>query len=746
MSERQVRSEDEKIILLKYYVCSREGINEVKFGSSNGECSKVVKKRRSVSWRCGCKAKMVLKYMSMEKYFVFSFVEQHNHPLVPKTGRQFLRANRDMTFGLRSIVFYHAKVNIGCSKSFSFAKEMYGGYANVGATLRDFRNLNRDLKQYVGERDGHMMIEKFKVMQETSKSFYYAYDVDSAGHLTKLFWADAVGRRNFELYGDAVSFEATFDTVYYMIFCPFTGVDKHDRCVTFAACLLSQESVGDYKWAFGHLVKAMGRNLFLIFIDQCAAMKVAVCDVFSDVNGLVASKHRLCMWHIVNKFPIKLGNRLCKETNFMEKLKAYIWSSIIEIEEFEQGWEAVIKEFKLEDNKWWCDMYAIRDSWIPAYFRDEPMFGLMRTTSRSESEFFFFSQFHKQGDTLCEFWLRFQSAMDRQRNENVSMDTESNSSLPTTLSPWYIEDDVADLFTRSIFYKFQEEIFASCVDMQIKRMSEEIDGVTHFEIRDVKVKDKLFKVSASRTHDVCSCKKFVMCEIICRHSFCAFKQIGITKVPRSMVLNRWIKIADSSGTSSNSVLVSDEYFKMEQVSLKMTEIWFDFRQAVNKAGVQSDRLDHVHNIVKKLNNDLDNHGGAVKFTKRDHMASMVGEQPQMLLFSYQRFVRTKETILRGSLVNERKRLTKQKKKRIRKCKKCGALTHDSRTCAKMKNIDKFTEKNRDTLTENNGDKLTEKNRDTLTDDSRTCAKKKKGDTLTDDSRTCAKKKKGDTVK
>lgn len=114
--------------------------------------------------------------------------------------------------GLRSIVFDAAKVNIGCSKSFSLAKEMYGGYSNVGATLRDFRNFNRDLKEYVGEKDGQMIIDKFKVMQETSSSFYYAYDVDSAGHLTKLFWADPVGRKNFEIFGDAVSFDATFDT------------------------------------------------------------------------------------------------------------------------------------------------------------------------------------------------------------------------------------------------------------------------------------------------------------------------------------------------------------------------------------------------------------------------------------------------------------------------------------------------------------------------------------------------------
>lgn len=66
-----------------------------------------------------------------------------------------------------------------------------------------------------------------------------------------------------------------------MIFAPFTGVDKHDKCVTFAACLLSHENVSDYSWAFGHLVKVMGRNPVVIITDQCPAMKVAIPLSFS---------------------------------------------------------------------------------------------------------------------------------------------------------------------------------------------------------------------------------------------------------------------------------------------------------------------------------------------------------------------------------------------------------------------------------------------------------------------------------
>ncbi|XP_074348400.1 protein FAR1-RELATED SEQUENCE 5-like [Apium graveolens] len=255
------------------------------------------------------------------------------------------------------------------------------------------------------------------------------------------------------------------------------------------------------------------------------------------------------------------------------------------------------------------------------------MFGLMRTTSRFESENFFFSRFHRQGSTLCEFWLRFESAMDKQQNETRRLNHESNSSLPITVSEWFIKDDAADLFTRAIFYKLQDEIVSSCLNMQIKKMSEEIDGVTYLEIRDVKVNDKIFKVSVSYDHVVCACNKFVMCGIVCRHTFCGFKQIGVVKFPRSMVLNSWMKIAES-GISSVTFADSEDHLKMQKVAVKVSHIWFDFRKVVNKAGTDLDKLDHVHGVVRQLSTDMDvGDGSGVVMSKAEFMVSVLGQQP-----------------------------------------------------------------------------------------------------------------------
>ncbi|XP_074375338.1 protein FAR1-RELATED SEQUENCE 5-like [Apium graveolens] len=309
----------------------------------------------------------------------------------------------------------------------------------------------------------------------------------------------------------------------------------------------------------------------------------------------------------------------------------------------------------------------------------------MRNTSRSESENSFFAQFHKQGDTLSEFWLRFESVMDRQRNEAARLDEESKSSVPTTFSTWFIEDDAARLFTRTVFYQVQEEIFASCVDMQIKRMSNEVDGVTCFDIKDVKVNDKLFKVSVSMNHAVCSCKKFVICGIVCRHSFCRLKHIRVTKFPKSLVLNRWMINAES-GTSSNLDLVTSACFKLEQVSLKLTNIWFDFRQSVDKTRVNMDKLGHVPSTIKQLNTDLDDEDeSVVAFTKKDHMAAMVGQQPsEEVTILAPNICKNKGNYFKR-MMSDREKAVIKLKKRIRKCALCQATTHDARKCEKRKN-------------------------------------------------------------
>lgn len=82
-----------------------------------------------------------------------------------------------------------------------------------------------------------------------------------------------------------------------MVFVPYIGIDNHWKSVTFASALLAKEDKDLYNWASEAFNKVFGSSLKCIIIYQDPAMKIAIDSCFPDV------KHRLCMWHVMKKFP-----------------------------------------------------------------------------------------------------------------------------------------------------------------------------------------------------------------------------------------------------------------------------------------------------------------------------------------------------------------------------------------------------------------------------------------------------------
>ncbi|XP_074297088.1 protein FAR1-RELATED SEQUENCE 5-like [Silene latifolia] len=327
----------------------------------------------------------------------------------------------------------NSRVNHGPVDSFRMFKEYVNGYKNVGASLEDFKNFSSDVKKYIKEYDAEILLETFMQKKAMSPSFYFDFEVDDEKRLSKVFWADPISIKNYALFGEAVSFDATYNfNEYKMMFCPFIGVDNHKRCVTFAGGLLRKEDGESFTWLFQNFVKAMGDCYpTTIITDQCKGINQAVKDVFGD-----KTQHRLCMWHIMKKLPDKVGPTICQNTSFLKEINSIVWDGEIDTQEFELRWKSILSSYELFDHEWLKSMFDIHSSWIPAYFRDIYLGGIMRTTSRSESENSFFGNFTNPQLTLVEFWMRFQSAMDAQRWKYAKVtadDKNSSSKLSTPL-------------------------------------------------------------------------------------------------------------------------------------------------------------------------------------------------------------------------------------------------------------------------------------------------------------------------
>ncbi|KAL7587541.1 hypothetical protein Lser_V15G38952 [Lactuca serriola] len=253
-------------------------------------------------------------------------------------------------------------------------------------------------------------------------------DVDD--HLTRLFWADDTSKANYKEFGDVLSFDATYQTKKYsMVFFLFTGVDYHKHCVTFDAGLLAHETADAYVWLIEVFRKAFVKPPMMIVIDHDSSMKKAVNFVFPE------SKHRLCMWHITQKLEEKIPIDVYNHPDFHKTFFDIIWNLQCSPQDFESSWSTMLSKFHLKENDWLRSVFKIRDLWIPAFMRDLELFGLMQTTSRSESLNYAFSHFLQHKSNLVKFMMSFDSAMEKQRHQQSLLDYQSTTTTPKLRTP-----------------------------------------------------------------------------------------------------------------------------------------------------------------------------------------------------------------------------------------------------------------------------------------------------------------------
>ncbi|XP_044382799.1 protein FAR-RED IMPAIRED RESPONSE 1 isoform X2 [Triticum aestivum] len=233
-----------------------------------------------------------------------------------------------------------------------------------------------------------------------------------------------------------------------------TGVNHHKGSILFGAAFLHDEKVASFVWLFQTFLKAMeGVEPTLMITDECASMISALHTVFPTTT------HRLCMWHIMKKVGEKVSPDLKSNEYFHDHLNLVVWASETP-SEFEERWSHVIEEFGLEENEWFTKRFELRESWIPAYFNDIALSGLLRTTSRSESANAFFSRIIGYKHAFVEFWLRFETALEEQRHKELEDDNVSLHTSPPLKTSWGLEKHGSIVFTHEVFTEFQKELLA----------------------------------------------------------------------------------------------------------------------------------------------------------------------------------------------------------------------------------------------------------------------------------------------
>ena len=528
----QQKKIENKVVRTKRFMCNREGFKSKDIKEINDPLRK---RRKQTDTRCGCDAHIFVRLCGENTYKIDSWIEHHVHGLVSPDKRHLIRSNRRVSERAKNTLYTCHKASIGTSQAYRLLQVSEGGILNAGCTKRDLQNYYRGLRYKIRDADAQMFVAQLARKQEVNSAFFYDFEVNDEGNLVRVFWADATSRKNYSHFGDVISFDSTYTTNQYnMIFAPFTGVNHHLQSVFFGAAFLCNEQTESYVWLFETFLTAMaGVAPRLIITDEAVSMKNAIDKVFPT------TVHRLCMWHIMEKLPEKIGPLIREDSDFWDRMNSCVWGSETPAE-FESQWNSVITEYGLEENEWLVKRFSIRESWIPAYFMDIPLAGILRTTSRSESANSFFNRFIHRRLTFVEFWLRFETALECQRQEELIADNSSIHTTPQLLTPWEIEKQGREVFTYEVFEKFQKEIVAARDHCCIQGIAQD-EAVKIVTLRGRSHKIREVQCDTTTVIATCSCKLFESIGIPCRHIIQVLRVENQNVLPSYYIMKRWEK-------------------------------------------------------------------------------------------------------------------------------------------------------------------------------------------------------------
>ncbi|PWA37010.1 FAR1 DNA binding domain, Zinc finger, SWIM-type, MULE transposase domain, FHY3/FAR1 family [Artemisia annua] len=257
----------------------------------------------------------------------------------------------------------------------------------------------------------------------------------------------------------------------------------------------------------------------------------------------------------------------------------------------------MINEFKLDDNKCLDDMFKIRESWIPAYLRDEAMAGLMRTTSRSESENHFFGKWTSPHRTLVEFLSHYDTAIEYQRYVERKNDHDSRYRKPVLKTDLQLEKKASVFYTHTVFYDVQEEIYSSythCMSVDFCKSEMEVK---------------------------CSCKHYESYGLLCRHIFYVFRMNSIKEFPWKYLNKRWLKNAKPYNSAVTRINVESGLSLQSEVF----DLYEIFESTVDRLVNNMDKLkiykDEMNGLLAKAKIDVP---VLPKINSKDVMSSMLG--------------------------------------------------------------------------------------------------------------------------
>lgn len=489
--------------------------------------------------KIGCKASMHVKRRQGGKWYVYCFVKEHNHELLPAQAH-FFRSHRNAD-PLKN------DVRIRRRKNLAAVSKLFTAYQNVDCLENYLRNQNDKGRSLVLEAgDAQLLLEYFMQMQEENPKFFYAVDLNEEHRLRNVFWVDAKGMEDYSNFSDVISLDTTyFSNKYKIPLVLFIGVNHHIQPTLLGCSLIADETVYTFVWLMQTWLVAMGEQApRVILTDQNNAIKAAIAAIFPS------TRHCFCLWQVMEKIPRQLEFLGMWHDTFMEKFNKCVFKSWSE-EQFEKRWWKLIDRFNLRQVEWIQSLYEDRLHWVPTFMKDMSFAGLSRT-SRSESLNSFFDKYVQGETSLRDFMDRYRVILEDRYEDEAKANFDAWHETPELKSPSPFEKQMSLVYTHEVFKKFQVEVLGAAA-CHLKKEKED-ETSTAYTVKDFEDNQNyIVEWKESKSDIYCLCQSFEYKGYLCRHAIIVLQMTGVFSIPPKYVLQRWTNSAVSRHSISEKL-------------------------------------------------------------------------------------------------------------------------------------------------------------------------------------------------
>uniref|UniRef100_A0A0A9DMK7 Protein FAR1-RELATED SEQUENCE n=1 Tax=Arundo donax TaxID=35708 RepID=A0A0A9DMK7_ARUDO len=509
------------------FICSKGGQSRLRSG--------VTRPARKRGTKTGCKAKMIVKDAHFQNRWEVIVLElEHNHPLDPSLLK-FKKHLKNSPFSQNPPLISESEAPQGSSAATLSSRD--GDNGRALSTQIEFRTkIDRNRKLKLVEGDLEALLGFFNKMQDQNPCFFYSLDMNEQGQLRNVFWADAKSRSSYNYFGDVVAINVTnFSDQYDMQFVSFVGTNHHAQPVLLGCGLLAGRSLGAYVWLFDTWLRCMNaKPPHSIITNYCHDVAIAIRKVFPT------SRHRFCLWHILNELPEKL-EEMEKKDEVISTFSTLAYDSVTR-PDFDKEWQEMIQLFNLEGNEWLSKLYEVRMQWAPVYVKDSFWAG-MSVTDRSDSVTDYFDGWLTSGTSLKMFVEQYEAAVKSRLEKESYEDLRSSQMRPPMMIGLPMEEQAAKVYTAEIFQKFSNEIGHSfrCNYSILDRNDSVVTYIVSEHVNQTNKVD--YKVAYDNVEDDiwCLCQLFQSKGILCRHALTVLRQELVLMIPPKYIGHRWCK-------------------------------------------------------------------------------------------------------------------------------------------------------------------------------------------------------------